>query len=192
MNSNDIFKLLDCVGRATARKLPEIVEPLPVCGKTLSNALSAVRQGIDDYRNQRISPEEYGRIQAAFHETAREEAAQAVPPAFMDCVIFQCKPGCTLTDAQQGMLADVLEGGAEEENDIISGFISRYLGGTACEGEDYSIGAGYVGLNFMEYDEYPYDGEALSRLQEAFNEVVGCEAFQYFVASGHEESHGEW
>ncbi len=45
MNSNDIFKLLDCVGRATARKLPEIVEPLPVCGKTLSNALSAVRQG---------------------------------------------------------------------------------------------------------------------------------------------------
>ena len=151
MNSNDIFKLLDCVGRAAARKLPEIVEPLPVCGKTLSNALAAVRQGIDDYRNQRISPEEYGRIQAAFHEAAQEEAAQAVPPAFMDCVIFQCKPGYTLTDAQQGMLADVLEGGAEEENDIISGFISRYLGGTACEGEDYSIGADYVGLNFMEY-----------------------------------------
>ncbi len=45
MDSNDIFKLLDCVGRATARKLPEIVEPLPVCGKTLSNALAAVRQG---------------------------------------------------------------------------------------------------------------------------------------------------
>ena len=44
----------------------------------------------------------------------------------------------------------------------------------------------------MEYDEYPYDGEALSQLQEALNEVVGCEAFQYFVASGHEESHGEW
>ena len=192
MNSNDIFALLECVGKAAARKLPEIVEPLPVCGKTLSNALAAVRQGIDDYRSQRISPEEYGRIQAAFHEAAREEAAQAVPPAFMDCVIFQCKPGYTLTDAQQGMLADVLEGEAEEENDIISGFISRYLGGTACEGEDYSIGAGYVGLNFMEYDEYPYDGEALSRLQEAFNEVVGCEAFQYFVASGHEESHGEW
>ena len=192
MNSNDIFALLECVGKAAARKLPEIVEPLPVCGKTLSNALAAVRQGIDDYRSQRISPEEYGRIQAAFHEAAREEAAQAVPPAFMDCVIFQCKPGCTLTDAQQGMLADVLEGEAEEENDIISGFISRYLGGTACEGEDYSIGADYVGLNFMEYDEYPYDGEALSQLQEAFNEVVGCEAFQYFVASGHEESHGEW
>ena len=192
MNSNDIFALLECVGKAAARKLPEIVEPLPVCGKTLSNALAAVRQGIDDYRSQRISPEEYGRIQAAFHEAAREEAAQAVPPAFMDCVIFQCKPGYTLTDAQQGMLADVLEGGAEEENDIISGFISRYLGGTACEGEDYSIGAGYVGLNFMEYDEYPYDGEALSRLQEAFNEVVGCEAFQYFVASGHEESHDGW
>ena len=192
MNSNDIFALLECVGKAAARKLPEIVEPLPVCGKTLSNALAAVRQGIDDYRSQRISPEEYGRIQAAFHEAAREEAAQAVPPAFMDCVIFQCKPGYTLTDAQQGMLADVLEGEAEEENDIISGFISRYLGGTACEGEDYSIGAGYVGLNFMEYDEYPYDGEALSRLQEAFNEVVGCEAFQYFVASGHEESHDGW
>ena len=192
MNSNDIFALLECVGKAAARKLPEIVEPLPVCGKTLSNALAAVRQGIDDYRSQRISPEEYGRIQAAFHEAAREEAAQAVPPAFMDCVIFQCKPGCTLTDAQQGMLADVLEGEAEEENDIISGFISRYLGGTACEGEDYSIGADYVGLNFMEYDEYPYDGEALSQLQEALNEIVGCEAFQYFVASGHEESHDGW
>ncbi len=192
MNSNEIFALLACVGRATARKLPEIVEPLPVCGKTLSNALAAVRQGIDDYRNQRISPEEYGRIQAAFHEAAREEAAQAVPPAFMDCVRFQCKPGYNLTDAQQGMLADVLEGEAEEENDIISGFISRYLGGTACEGEDYSIGAGYVGLNFMEYDEYPYDGEALSQLQEALNEVVGCEAFQYFVTSGHEESHDGW
>lgn len=192
MNSNDIFALLECVGKAAARKLPEIVEPLPVCGKTLSNALAAVRQGIDDYRNQRISPEEYGRIQAAFHEAAQEEAAQAVPPAFMDCVIFQCKPGYTLTDAQQGMLADVLEGEAEEENDIISGFISRYLGGTACEGEDYSIGADYVGLNFMEYDEYLYDGEALSQLQEAFNEVVGCEAFQYFVASGHEESHDGW
>ena len=192
MNSNDIFALLECVGKAAARKLPEIVEPLPVCGKTLSNALAAVRQGIDDYRSQRISPEEYGRIQAAFHEAAREEAAQAVPPAFMDCVIFQCKPGYTLTDAQQGMLADVLEGEAEEENDIISGFISRYLGGTACEGEDYSIGADYVGLNFMEYDEYPYDGEALSQLQEALNEIVGCEAFQYFVASGHEESHDGW
>ena len=192
MNSNDIFKLLDCVGRATARKLPEIVEPLPVCGKTLSNALSAVRQGIDDYRNQRISPEEYGRIQAAFHETAREEAAQAVPPAFMDCVIFQCKPGCTLTDAQQGMLADALEGEAEEENDTVIGFISRYMGGSVWRDDDYYIGDDYVSLNFMEYDEYPYDGEALSQLQEALNEVVGCEAFQYFVASGHEESHGEW
>ena len=58
MNSNDIFALLECVGKAAARKLPEIVEPLPVCGKTLSNALAAVRQGIDDYRSQRISPEE--------------------------------------------------------------------------------------------------------------------------------------
>lgn len=46
----------------------------------------------------------------------------------LDCVIFQCKPRCTLTDAQQGMLADVLEGEAEEENDIISDFISRYTG----------------------------------------------------------------
>ena len=192
MNSNDIFKLLDCVGRATARKLPEIVEPLPVCGKTLSNALSAVRQGIDDYCNQRISPEEYGRIQAAFHETAREEAAQAVPPAFMDCVIFQCKPGCTLTDAQQGMLADALEGEAEEENDTVIGFISRYMGGSVWRDDDYYIGDDYVSLNFMEYDEYPYDGEALSQLQEALNEVVGCEAFQYFVASGHEESHDGW
>jgi len=44
----------------------------------------------------------------------------------------------------------------------------------------------------MEYDEYPYDGEVLSRLQEALNEVVGCKAFQYFVASGHEESHDGW
>ncbi len=33
----------------------------------------------------------------------------------LDCVIFQCKPGCTLTDARQGMLTDVLEGEAEEE-----------------------------------------------------------------------------
>ena len=81
---------------------------------------------------------------------------------------------------------------AEEENDIISGFISRYLGGSVWRDEDYYIGDDYVSLNFMEYDEYPYDGEVLSRLQEALNEVVGCKAFQYFVASGHEESHDGW
>lgn len=190
VNSNDIFELLVCVGKATARKLPEIIEPLPVYGKTLGSALAAVRQGIDDYRSQRISSEEYGRIQTAFHDTVQKEAAQAETPSFMDCVIFQCKPGYTLTDAQKSMLADIFEG--EEENDVVSSFISDYMGGTACEGDDYSIGSDYVSLNFFEHEEYPYDKEALSQLQKALDEIVGCEAFQYFAAWGHEESHDGW
>lgn len=192
MNSNDVFELLVCVGKATAEKLPEIVEPLPIYGKALSNALAAVRKGIDDYRSHRISSGEYNQIKSAFHDAARKEAAQAEPPSFMDCVIFQCKPGYTLSDTQRDMLADALEGESEEEAEIISGFVSDYMGGTVSEGDDYSIGDDYVSLNFMEYDEYPYDEEPLCQFMQALNRLVDCEAFDYFVASGHEESHEEW
>ncbi|MBD5486697.1 MAG: hypothetical protein HDR18_14460 [Lachnospiraceae bacterium] len=189
MNSNDIFKLLACVGKATARKLPEIIEPLPVYGKVLGGALAAFRQGIDDYHNQKISAEEYGQIKSAFDDTVKKEAAQVKPPTFMDCVIFRCKSGYTLSDAQRGMLADVFEGEEDEETGIISGFIEDYMGGMISEDEDYSIGDDYVSLNFTEYDEYPYDEEVLCQLKQALNRLIGCDAFDYFVASGHEVSH---
>lgn len=90
------------------------------------------------------------------------------------------------------MLSDALEGESEEEAEIISGFVSDYMGGTVSEGDDYSIGDDYVSLNFMEYDEYPYDEEPLCQFMQALNRLAGCEAFDYFVASGHEESHEEW
>ena len=189
MNSNDIFELLKCVGKATARKLPEIIEPLPLYGKSLSTALAAIRQGIDDYRNQKISADEYSRIKSAFDDTVKKEAAQVKPPTYMDCVIFRCKSGYTLSDTQQRILADIFECEAEDETGIISVFIENYMGGIICEDEDYSIGDDYVGMNFMEYDEYPYDEEVLCQLKQALNRLVGCDAFDYFVVSGHESSH---
>ncbi len=188
MNSNDIFELLKCVGKATARKLPEIIELLPVYGKSLGTALTAVRQGIDDYRNQKISADEYRQIKSAFDDTVKKEAVQVKPPTYMDCVIFRCKSGYVLSDTQQDILADVF-GGKEEETGIISVFIENYMGGVICEDEDYSIGDDYVGMNFMEYDEYPYDEEVLCQLKQALNKLVGCDAFDYFVVSGHEDSH---
>ncbi len=59
------------------------------------------------------------------------------------------------------MLLEAFEGKVQEESDSITGFISDYMGGTVCEGDDYFIGDDYVSLNFMECDEYPYDEEPL-------------------------------
>ena len=64
------------------------------------------------------------------------------------------------------------------------------MGGSASEGDDYCIGDDYVGLNFW-YDEHshPCDEEALRRMMDALNEQLGCDAFDYFVASGHDEDY---
>lgn len=191
MKSGDLYGLIQSVAKAVTQNLPDIIEPLPVCGQSLSRALTAVRKGIEDYHNQKITLEEYGRIRTELDDAVEKEAAQAEPPVFMDCVIFRCRSGYTLSEEQQGMLADVFAGG-EDETGAVADFIDTYMGGMICEGEDYFIGDDYVSLNFLEYDEYPYDGDVLDRLRKVLNGIVGCEAFQYFVADGHDEPHEDY
>lgn len=191
MDSNSVVQLLGCVGKAIAQKMPEIIGTVPVYGKPLCKALEALKQGIDDYNNKKISAEEYDRIKSGFYDAAKEEALNAQPPVFMDCVIFRCKPGCTLPAARQDMLADIFEGEREDESGEISSFISYYIGDMVKKNDTYFIGDDYVSLNFQDYDEFDYDEEALCRFQQALNEFAGRDIFDYFVASGHDESNSD-
>lgn len=190
MDANNFLKLLQCVGKATASALPEIVEPLPVYGKSLSAALKAVRQGIEDYKNKKISAEKLNQIKSTFDDAVKEEALQIKPPTYMDCVIFHCKSGCTLSDDQQTLLANVFE--KEIDDEKIGSFMSNFMTDEPCQGDDYFIGDDYISLNFSEYDEYPYDKDILSQLQQGLNVFLGVDLFDYFVAFGHDESHDEW
>lgn len=191
MKSDELFKLLKCVAEATAEKLPEIIEPLPVYGKVLSKALEAFRQGIEDFKEQKISADELNQLTATFNDAAKEVASQAETPVYMDCVIFRCKSGCTLSDDQKSMLSSVFKDELEDESVVISDFILDYIGGDANEDDDYSIGDDYVGFNFMMYEDHPYNEEVLSQLKKAINELIGCDALDYFVVSGHDEKYFE-
>lgn len=192
---NDIFKLLKCVGKAIGEQLPEIIEPLPVYGKSLSEALKAVRKGIEDFKSKKISAEEYSQIKSEFNDAVKEEAAQAKTPVYMDSVIFRCKSGCTLSEDQQDRISSVFVDGSEDAPEVISRFVSRYMGGTVevygSDDDDYFIDEDYVSLNFSEYEEFLYDAEALHQLRQAINDLVGCDVLDYFVAYGHDEGRDE-
>lgn len=196
MNTREIYELLKTVGKAIDEQLPEIIKPLPVCGESLSVALKAVRKGIEDFKSKKISEEEYRRIKSEFNDAVKEEAAQAKTPVYMDCVIFRCKSGCTLSDDQRNMITGVFEGESEDASGVIRRFVSRYMGGTVemygSDDDDCFIGEDYVSLNFfVDEEEYPYDEEVLHQLRQAINNLVGRDVLDYFVAYGHDESYGE-
>ncbi|MCM1224200.1 MAG: hypothetical protein NC548_58085 [Lachnospiraceae bacterium] len=189
MKSNELFKLLIAIGKATAEKLPDIIEPLSVYGKSLSKTVEAVQKGIADYRDGKISEENLMQITAEAQDVVKGEAQQAELPVYMDCVIFKCRSGVTLSEEQQELLASALEEGGTE---VISEFVRDYMGGSASEGDDYGIGDAYIGLNFWcDMCTYPYDEAALCRMKNALNELIGCDALDYFVVSGHDENYDE-
>ncbi len=118
----------------------------------------------------------------------------------MDCVIFNCAVGKKLSENQKNDLYSILErsfeNGDEESLEYIVYFIDKYMGGDiSLDGEeDCEIGDTYISFNFFgaeAIDEHPYNEVDLQCLMEVLNKLLGEKVFDYFFASGHEESWSE-
>lgn len=189
MQREEAIKLLKYIGISTADNLSEILEPVSKYGKSIGLLIKAVKDGVNEYSLN------------ALKEDAKKEVRDAVDkepvPNYMDCMIFFCKEGCRLDDAQKERLQQILTlqlaDGDVESRKRIDEFVADYMGGEInLDSEDEcEIGEDFIGFNFCDMlgtQEFPYNREYAELVMGALNKLLGEELFDWCLIDGHMDS----
>lgn len=185
------MQLLKCISSRVLDELPRILEDSKY-GKAVAALVKAVKDGIRDSKE----------LEPLIAEAKREirQEGEKEKPAYMDCVIFECKDNVVLKEEEQEALRNILMQedvqGDERSKEIIEIFINEYMGGEVdFESEEYcEIGRDYISFNFFEeynITEYPYDEEDMELVRTALNKLLGREVLGWYRIYGHMESNLE-
>lgn len=189
MERSEIMELLKCIANSTVDNLPDILEPVSKFSKPVGAVIKSFKDGIMDFNETRSQA-----------SAAVKEMAEAEPvPVFMDCVMYTCKKGATISSDRHNALSEAincdftkLSHVKKETRDVFSQLKVYYLAGDADENVDnYTIGYDYISINFFEQDDFPYSEVFLKQLMDALNDVLRSEVFNYFTASGHDKTEEE-
>lgn len=191
MQRKEAIKLLKCIGNKTIDNLPEILEPFSAYGKSVGVFIKAVKDGVCDYNSLNSIKEE---VKKELREAVEKEPI----PQYMDCIIFGCREGCKLDEAQKESLRQILTlqsvDGDVENRKIISAFIDEYMGGeiNVESTDECEIGEDYISFNFCDMagtKEFPYDEEDAELVMGALNKLLKKELFDWYLIDGHMESY---
>lgn len=187
MTRQELVQLFKCIVDQTVDKMPEMLEPIPVVGKSIGLLIQCVTNGVGNYNELKANAE----------DDIKKAVEEMQNPDFMDCIMLTPKKGYPLTEAQQENLINILsydyESDDEDSLSVIDEFISEYMGGhvEVDSEDDCGVSSGYLYLNFFEYDEHPYNEEDARSFMDALNRLLGAEVFDYYVIDGHMDSQDE-
>lgn len=198
MKIADVKNLLKCFGSAGIDNIENILEKFPNYGGLIKELYLTYKEGcrryIELHSDREISEEKKQEILLEEFKKAikKKEASEGRPP-YMDCVLFLCKQGYSLSKEQQKDIRliltapDDLENCDKESIDTVEDFIDTYMGSEIdCDNVDEcSIGDEYISFNFLEYDDHEYNEEDMQSLMKALNNLLGEEAFDFYHVDGH-------